>query len=92
MIKSTMKTAAIVLAAAISLVALGNSADAGGRTGSHRAGGYNSHGKGSHYYGGHTQLSPSKPASFQVAGHRCKDGSYSDSNGSGTCSHHGGEG
>ncbi len=25
------------------------------------------------------------------AGHTCKDGSYSGSDGSGTCSHHGGE-
>lgn len=29
-----------------------DSADARGRTGSHRVGGYNSHGKGSHYIGG----------------------------------------
>lgn len=30
-----------------------NTADARGRSGSHRVGGSNSHGKGSHYYGGH---------------------------------------
>lgn len=30
-----------------------DSADARGRTGSHRVGGYGSHGKGSHYVGGH---------------------------------------
>jgi hypothetical protein len=64
-------------------------ADASGRTGSHRAGGYNSHGKGSHYYGGHTMLQNSQ---VQVAQQRCRDGTYSNSHGSGTCSHHGGEG
>lgn len=26
-----------------------------------------------------------------IAGNACNDGTYSDSNGSGTCSHHGGE-
>lgn len=28
---------------------------------------------------------------FSLAGTQCNDGTYSNSNGSGTCSHHGGE-
>jgi hypothetical protein len=78
----------LALISMISIVAVCDSAEASGRTGSHRYGGYNSHGKGSHYYGGHTMRTD---GSFQVAQHRCRDGSYSNSTGSGTCSHHGGE-
>jgi hypothetical protein len=75
--------------ASAALFTLSGAADAKGRTGSHRVGGYTSSGKGSHYYGGHTML---LHEGVQLAQTRCRDGSYSNSNGSGTCSHHGGEG
>jgi hypothetical protein len=81
-------SALFAVLAAASLVSVG-CADAKGRTGSHREGGYTSHGKGSHYYGGHTAAL--EPGAYLVAQTRCRDGSYSSSSGSGTCSYHGGE-
>jgi hypothetical protein len=78
---ATLATAAFIL----SSMTIGAEA---GRKGSHRVGGTNSHGKGSHYVGGHTMLESVRPSIIATL---CRDGTYSHSNGSGTCSHHGGE-
>lgn len=79
--KLTMIVAALAFAGTMA-------ANASGRKGGHRSGDYNSHGKGSHYYGGHSMLEGKR---IILAGNMCRDGSYSNSSGSGTCSHHGGE-
>ncbi len=52
MTKHIRAFAAIFAALFVVPLGLASTADARGRTGSHRVGGYNSHGKGSHYYGG----------------------------------------
>lgn len=50
---AVLKFLTLVLATLAFSATIVDTADARGRSGSHRAGGYNSHGKGSHYYGGH---------------------------------------
>ncbi|MBU3887637.1 hypothetical protein [Methylosinus sp. KRF6] len=47
-----LKYLALAIATLAISAAIIDTADARGRSGSHRYGGYNSHGKGSHYYGG----------------------------------------
>jgi hypothetical protein len=47
--KTIFKAAAALMAALIVSIVVADTADAGGRKGSHRYGGVNSHGKYSHY-------------------------------------------
>ncbi len=54
MIKKYFVVALILTVLGLGLVNT-HSAQARGRTGSHRVGGYNSHGKGSHYVGGYVR-------------------------------------